>query len=196
LGVDGADRWKRALLLMASGAWIFWLSSCGGDRTTGVSEDDIQRAQAALEPFKAELQTALRESLRAGGPEGAIQVCRDKAPEIAASLSKDGVRIGRTSHRLRNPKNLSPRWVEPLIVEFLEKGNDRTFRAVRLADGAVGYVEPIYVQPMCLGCHGKEISPAVSEKLDAAYPHDNGRGFDAGDFRGVFWVKLAVPKRK
>jgi len=193
---DGVGAMRRAFFPAVIGIWFGVLSSCGGGGTTGVGEDDIQRAQAALEPFKAELQTALRESLRAAGPEGAIAVCRDKAPEIAAALGKDGIRIGRTSHRLRNPKNVSPRWVEPLIVEFLEKGNDRTFRAVRLPDGGIGYVEPIYVQPMCLACHGKEISPGVSEKLDAAYPHDNGRGFDAGDFRGVYWVKLSAPNRK
>jgi hypothetical protein len=186
----------RAALAAAVGIWILAAASCGRDGTTGVGEDDIQRAQAALEPFKTELQTALRESLRAGGPENAIEVCRDRAPEIAAARSTDGVRMGRTSHKLRNPKNVSPRWVEPIIVEFLEKGSDRTFRAVRLPDGAVGYVEPIYVQPMCLACHGKEISPAVSERLDADYPRDNGRGFGAGDFRGVFWVKLSAPKPK
>jgi hypothetical protein len=193
---NGVGAITRALLLVVMGIWVPVLFSCGGRGTTGVGEDDIRRAQAALEPFKAELQTALRESLRAAGPEGAIAVCRDRAPEIAASLSTNGVRMGRTSHRLRNPKNVSPRWVEPLIVEFLEKGNDRTFRAVRLPDGAVGYVEPIYVQPTCLACHGREISPAMSEKLEAAYPHDNGRGFAAGDFRGVFWVRLSAANRK
>jgi hypothetical protein len=193
---NGVAELRGVFLPALIGIWIGVLSSCAGGGTTGVSEDDIQRAQAALEPFKAELQTALRESLRAGGPENAIQVCRDRAPQIAASLSTEGVRIGRTSYRLRNPKNISPRWVEPLMVEFLEKGDDRTFRAVRLPDGGVGYVEPIYVQPMCLACHGKEISPAVSEKLDAAYPRDNGRGFNAGDFRGVFWVRLSATNRK
>jgi hypothetical protein len=183
-------------ILSIIGVCILALASCDRGGKKGVGEDDLQKAQAALEPFKMELQTALRESLRAGGPEAAINVCRDKAPEIAASLSKDGIRVGRTSHRLRNPRNVSPRWVEPFIVEFLEKGNDRTFRAVRLPDGGVGYVEPIYVQPMCLACHGKDVSPAVGEKLDSAYPHDNGRGFDAGDFRGVFWVRLSAPERK
>ena len=193
-GVFGSMmRWLPAV---AGGLCVLLIYSCGDDGAAGVGEDEIQRAQSVLEPFKVELQRALRESLRAGGPENAVEVCRDKAPEIAASLSTDGVRLGRTSHRLRNPKNVSPRWVEPLLVEFLEKGNDRTFRAVRLSDGAVGYVEPIYVQPMCLACHGREISPAVSEKLEAAYPHDNGRGFAAGDFRGVFWVRLSAPNRK
>jgi len=187
---------KRAFRLGLAGACVVAAASCGGDGATGVDEDDIQRAQSALEPFKLELQTALREGLREGGPEGAIEVCQGKAPQIAAALSTDGVKMGRTSHRLRNPKNVAPRWVEPLLVEFLEKADDRTFRARRLPDGSVGYVEPIYVQPMCLGCHGKEISPALAEKLDAVYPHDNGRGFDTGDFRGVFWVRLSAPKEK
>jgi hypothetical protein len=186
---------RRAVAMMIAGVCIGGIAACGGDGATGVSEDDIQRAQSVLEPFKTELQAALREGLREGGPEGAIEICRDKAPQIAAAVSPEGVKMGRTSHRLRNPKNAAPRWVQPLLVDYLEKGGDRTFRAVRLSDGSVGYVEPIYVQPMCLQCHGREISPAVSEKLGAAYPHDNGKGFDVGDFRGVYWVRVSPSKK-
>jgi hypothetical protein len=155
-----------------------------------VSSEDIRRAQAALQPFKEELQKALREGLR-GGPVNAIWVCRVKAPEIAAELSAAGVTMGRTSHRLRNPNNAPEPWMEPLLAEFLEKTGDRTYRAVRLPGGSVGYVEPIYVQPRCLTCHGKDIPPAVAERLKASYPRDHGKDFEAGDLRGLFWVKLS-----
>ena len=179
----------RAATLVAVLVLFVGLFSCGGDENR-VSREDIRRAQSALQPFKEELQTALREGLR-GGPVNAIWVCRVKAPEIVAQLSTPGVAMGRTSHRLRNPKNAAEPWMEPLLAEFLEKTGDRTYRAVRLSDGAVGYVEPIYVRPVCLTCHGKNIPPAVAERLRASYPQDHGRDFETGDLRGLFWVKLS-----
>jgi hypothetical protein len=174
-------------------ALVFTIASCGG-KERGVTNEDVRKAQAALQPFKLELQTTLREALREGGPERAIDVCGVRAEEIATALGTNGVSMGRTSYRLRNPRNAPEPWIEPLLEEFLEKGTDRTYRAVRLSDGSVGYVEPIHVQAICLPCHGKSISPSVAERLDAAYPQDNGRDFDVGDFRGLFWVKLSEPQ--
>ena len=147
-------------------------------------------AEKALQPFKEQLQNELREGLRAG-PVNAISVCRVKAPEIAARLSGSGVTMGRTSHRLRNVANAAAPWMEPLLAEFLEKPGDRTYRAVRLPDGSIGYVEPIYVRPVCLSCHGKNIAPPVAELLKTSYPQDHAKDFEAGDLRGLYWVKLS-----
>lgn len=179
----------RAATLAAVLVLFVGFLSCGGNENR-VSREDVRRAQSALQPFKERLQTALREGLR-GGPVNAIWVCRVKAPEIIAQLSTPGVTMGRTSHRLRNPSNAAEPWMQPLLGEFLEKTGDRTYRAVRLSDGAVGYVEPIYVQPVCLTCHGKDIPLAVAERLRASYPQDHGRDFEVGDLRGIFWVKLS-----
>jgi len=184
----------RGAALFAVLVVLLGLGACGR-KENRVSSEDIQRAQSALRPFKEELQTALREGLR-GGPANAIWVCRVKAPEIAARLSTAGVTMGRTSHRLRNPANAAEPWMEPLLGEFLEKTGDRTYRAVRLSDGAIGYVEPIYVRPVCLSCHGKNISSAVAERLKASYPQDHGKDFEAGELRGLFWVKLSAAAEK
>lgn len=61
-------------------------------------------------------------------------------------------------------------------------------RSVALADGRTGWVEPIRVGPMCLQCHGAAISEPVAAALDARYPEDQARGYEAGDLRGVFWI--------
>jgi hypothetical protein len=50
------------------------------------SERDLARGAEILQPFKQQLQGALREGM-ARGPADAIAACRMKAPEIAASLS-------------------------------------------------------------------------------------------------------------
>jgi hypothetical protein len=166
-----------------------------GVATAAQAGDETSRAAAVLKPFKQQLQQALREGL-AEGPVEAIGACRLRAPEIAASLSKDGVRVGRTSHKLRNPANASPSWVAPVLARYLaEPKGARTPSSVALPDGRSGYVEPIVTQPLCLTCHGESIAPALAARIRALYPEDRATGFREGDLRGVFWVELPARRR-
>lgn len=158
---------------------------------TTVHAQDTQLARGAelLAPFKKDLQQALKSGL-AEGPATAIQVCRVKAPAIAASLSGDGVRMGRTSHKLRNPDNTAPDWVSPILQTYLADPSSRAPRAVELDGNRRGYVEPITTQPLCLTCHGSQLAPDVAERIAELYPDDEATGFDAGDLRGVFWLEF------
>lgn len=149
----------------------------------------VEHAQQLLMPFKKQLKAALIEGL-ADGPDAAIDACKVKAPQIAAGLSTDGVVVGRTSHRLRNPANRSPDWVSPVLDHYLEAPASRDARVVELGDGRFGYVEPIALQPMCVMCHGKTLAPDVAERIAALYPDDEATGFDVGDLRGVFWLEF------
>ncbi len=133
------------------------------------------------------LMTALDE-----GPENAIRVCRMRAPEIAAELGTGGMRLGRTSHRLRNPANAPEPWMEPLLAAYMEEAAAREPRAVWLDESTVGYVEPIVLQPFCLSCHGPSVEPELLATIRSLYPEDRATGFHAGDLRGIFWVTLPV----
>jgi len=157
-----------------------------------VPDEAIARAQVTLAPFKAELMGALRAALDEGGPENALEVCRFRAPEIAAAAAGNGVVIGRTSHRLRNPANEAEPWMERFLSAYEADPADTTSRAVRLDATHVGYVEPIHVRPMCLPCHGSKIADPVRGALASLYPEDEATGFAAGDFRGVFWAKVEL----
>jgi hypothetical protein len=143
---------------------------------------------ARLAPFKRDLQQALKEGL-AQGPAQAIDACRVRAPEIAEARSRDGVRVGRTSHRLRNPANVGPHWVRPILEAYVDDPSDRAPRTVSLPDGREGYVEPIPVQPLCLTCHGENLAPEVASRIVELYPEDRAVGFHVGDLRGVFWIE-------
>lgn len=150
----------------------------------------VKDGQAALGPFKQALQGALKGGLEKG-PEAAIEVCGARAPELAREASKDGVRVGRTSEKLRSPANASPAWVTPLLAELAARGaKGGEGKAVALEGGRRGYVEAIAVQPLCLTCHGETIAPAVAERLRARYPEDRATGYREGDLRGVLWVEL------
>lgn len=167
------------------------LISLAGIAATGSGE--AGRGAELLRPFKERLQSALREGM-ARGPGEAIGACRLMAPEIAASLEKDGVRMGRTSHKLRNPGNTAPWWVGPVLQEYVEDPGGRTPRLMALPEGRSGYIEPIFAGSVCLACHGREIAPEIQQRLDELYPEDRAVGFEEGDFRGLFWVEYPTPK--
>lgn len=149
------------------------------------------RAKGAelLVPFKTNLKVALTEGM-ASGPVEAINACRVEAPEIAAELSVDGVVMGRSSHKLRNPDNATPEWLAPVLRGFADGSRDLAPIAMSIDNGRMGYAEPIMTQPMCLTCHGENLQPEIAELLSNNYPQDEATGFKAGDFRGVFWVEF------
>ena len=149
---------------------------------------DTATGTALLQPFKAEMKQALQAGL-AQGPVEAIDVCRVRAPDIAAALSREGVRVGRSSHRLRNPNNVAPDWADEILRQYLADESTRGPVAVRLADARIGHAEPIVVQPLCLVCHGEVLAPDLADAIASAYPEDRATGFKEGDLRGIFWVE-------
>ena len=169
---------------------IMILTQACGSGPEPVSQADMDRAQSTLVPFKEQLVDALMGTLQEGSPEEAIHICREKAPEIDAQLSVNGVHMGRTSHKTRNPDNAPEPWVEPLMAEYLANPTDTGPRAVYVDDTTLGYVEPIYVMSFCLSCHGSSVEPALLEQIQSVYPQDQATGFKADDLRGLFWVTL------
>lgn len=153
------------------------------------------RAEESRDLMFARLLAALEEAMAAPGAEGkpagpaaAIGVCKSQAPKIAQAVSREqGVMIGRTSDRLRNPSNVAPSWAAGLL-------SDRPVEAryVVNGDGSLGATLPIRLMPTCLACHGPadSIEPAVREALAAMYPKDQATGYAAGDLRGWFWVEV------
>lgn len=155
--------------------------------TQSAPEPEAEGA-ALLAPFKQDLKSALISGMESG-PVAAISACRTEAPLIASGLSIDGVVMGRSSHKLRNPENVAPEWAVPLLDGYVA-GRQSGPVAVELADDRFGYVEPIMVQPMCLNCHGAQLHTDIAATIDELYPDDQATGFNSGDFRGVFWVEF------
>lgn len=151
--------------------------------------DPVAKGASLLAPFKSELKAALMAGMEQG-PVAAIEACGIEAPRIASALSVDGVRVGRSSHRLRNPVNAAPAWVAPVLAAWAEDPSDLQPRGFMLDAGRMGYVEPILVQPLCLACHGHELPAEIADVITERYPDDAATGFGEGEFRGVFWVEF------
>lgn len=159
---------------------------------TTLTEPVRDRAAEVVTPFKQKLMATLGAALKES-PVHAIDVCQLEAPMIAAALNQDGIRIGRSSHRLRNPGNAPSPWQEAAITHYLNNPDDRAPQVYHLDNEHVGYAEPIIAMPMCLACHGSELSPEVQAALAEKYPQDQATGFADGELRGIFWVEMLQP---
>lgn len=155
----------------------------------------IQREHAIAakdEMFNA-LMNALSTALsRPEGPMGAIGVCKQEAPRIAQTVSRESsVMIGRTSARKRNPMNGVPTWASGVVERDQAKS-----AMYANADGSFAIALPIVLADNCLMCHGDPalMDPALKEVIARAYPKDQATGFASGDLRGWFWVEVPPVK--
>jgi len=145
-------------------------------------------AEAVL-PFKNSLKQALVAGIE-GGPIEAISACRVEAPKLAEAASTGAIKVGRTSSKLRNPNNAPKLWMQPFLDVYETDPESREPGIVVIDEKTVGYVEPIFVQPLCITCHGVELAPDLQSKLKELYPEDQATGYVPGDVRGVFWAEL------
>lgn len=157
----------------------------------------IQASRAAIQQFAGMLKGELQAAMKAGGPTQAISVCQERAPEIAASISKEkGWDVGRTSLKLRNPANRPDAWELAVLEKFEQrKAAGEPVKTIDYSEVVevngqkqFRYMKAIPTQAPCLNCHGTDLKPAVVEKLDAFYPQDKARGFSEGDIRGAFTI--------
>jgi hypothetical protein len=159
---------------------------------------DVSAKSAALaDRFQADLQGQLQAAMKAGGPVGAIGVCQQAAPAIAASLSEEsGAEVRRIALKARNPaaapdgdlrQRLEQLAATPLtadgkpVVTQWSSGSGTGARAHYMR------AIPMKEQP-CAACHGTAIAPEVKAKLAELYPADKATGFKPGDLRGAILV--------
>lgn len=159
--------------------------------------DDARSVAMSIPP---RLLTVLEEEIKKGGPEGAIGVCREKAPKMAREASeKTGWAIRRVSLKNRNPKAVPDAWEQAVLADFdkraaagekptsLEKGEvvmDGDKRMYR-------YMKALPTQDLCLQCHGTSdrIGPAVKARLGELYPDDKAVGYHSAEIRGAITLK-------
>ncbi|KAF0100671.1 MAG: cytochrome c family protein [bacterium] len=166
------------------------------EKVAGLNEDARKTAGGLIQTLGGELKTALT----AGGPGGAIGVCKEKAPQIAAeAMQKTGFQIKRVSPKNRNPKGVPDAWETQAQADLEkrlaagEKPETLDMHAVvDTPDGKVfRYAKALVTQPVCLLCHGNPDSmPAeVKSALAIQYPADKATGYTAGQVRGVLSIR-------
>ncbi len=153
-------------------------------------QDAKTLAIQAKDALFSRLSGRLTEVMESGGPLAAIAVCSQEAAEIAETVGTEhGVKIGRTSLKLRNQSNQPPQWA----ARLLDASNSEP-KFVQLPDGHTGALLPIMLQSKCVLCHGPQdqIAEPIRDQLDRLYPNDAATGFQEGDLRGWFWVDVPL----
>lgn len=158
-------------------------------------------SKAVVKEFFDQLKGELGKSMKAGGPVATIDVCNKTAPNIAKALSeKHGMKVARTSLKTRNSANAPDAWEEAVLKKFEErlaageKAEDMAVGEIVEADGkkSFRFMKAIGMPPAdkmpCLKCHGENIDPKITAKLDELYPNDQARGYKAGQIRGAFTI--------
>ena len=172
---------------------------------SAMADDLTVAARATASDLILRLGAVLKKEMGAGGPDSAITVCRDIAPDYAGELSRrTGARVSRVSLKTRNPLLGQPdAWEQQVLAEFDQQaaqGNKpETLERSEVVTEPQGrffrYMKAIPVQPLCLACHGAtdSIPDAVKVRLAADYPHDRATGYAVGQIRGAVSIKQSAP---
>ncbi len=140
----------------------------------------VYRSERAIRAAACEAERRFGE----GDPDSNAAACEDAKPV-------PGVRVGRTSARLRNPENAPPPWARSYVAETDgRKASEVAAAAFDLGD-RVGLLRPIEVRRRCLGCHARaeDLPEDTREWLRRAYPRDRALGYSLGDLRGFWWAE-------
>jgi hypothetical protein len=158
-------------------------------------EAALERADAAASELGRTLKVRLTAAMAEGGPSMAMAVCADEAQALTAQVGeRTGAAVGRSSLRLRNPRNEGPDWVRA----WLEAQGDRPAAQAqplrRVQGGRAQVVRPIGTEGMCVTCHGsaEAVPDEVRTVLDERYPDDRATGFREGDLRGALWAEVPL----
>jgi hypothetical protein len=119
-----------------------------------------------------------------GDPDGNAARCEGAAPVA-------GVEVGRTSARLRNPRNAPPAWARAYLAATDGRKAARVPAVAFDLGDRVGLLRPIEIRSRCLHCHApaRELSEETRAWLAHAYPEDRALGYALGDLRGFWWAE-------
>lgn len=164
-----------------------------------ITAEAFRQGKMAAEAMQARLFAKLQNAMKEGGIPAAIEYCSLQAlPSTDSLASEYGLGIRRTSLRLRNPAN-KPDELERQLLEAYQYNKENQLpleeNVQRIGETHFLYTQPILIhQPLCLSCHGKageEIAAESLQLLDSLYPNDRARGYQMGDFRGIWSIRLS-----
>lgn len=129
----------------------------------------------------------------------AVAFCSSQASEITKEASQTfpkGVRVYRTSTKVRNPNN-KPDATDLEVLNFLEKEiEEKSFKkkpiVKKLENNTTRVYVPLLVEKVCTKCHGNthKINPEINKIINTQYPQDKAINYKEGDLRGVIVAEM------
>lgn len=162
----------------------------------------LAEARGIASAMPPKLLQVLTDEITKGGPESAIDVCSQQAPQMARAASQQtGWNIRRVSLRQRNAAAAPDAWERAALEDFdrraaagespstLEKAETLTLGERK----EWRYLKALPTGPLCLQCHGPgdALSAPVRARLHERYPADQATGYAAGQLRGAISLRKA-----
>lgn len=148
--------------------------------------------------FVDQLRPQLVLAIRYGGPSNAVEVCAQKAPQIAKEISAEtGWDVRRVSLKNRNENAVPDEW-ERSILETFERAqatgaSEDELVASILLKNEFRMMKAQVLQPLCATCHGTSIDEQTVEVLKQYYPNDLAIGYEQGQVRGAISIRKTLP---
>ena len=149
-------------------------------------------AITVVKQFGGTLKPQLKKALTQGGVKEAIEVCSVKAPEIAKDLTLTTPwHVKRVSLKARNNNNAIPdAWEKSVLEEFDQRQQQgesvKIMAKAEVINGEFRFMKAQGTAPLCLTCHGSELSVDTKAALNKYYPKDQAVGYSLGQVRGAF----------
>jgi len=179
------------------------MNFCTGDSSKANLVDDaewIKRGDSVVKKAFDTLRITLTEAIATKGVAGAVQLCNTEALRLTAIYSGRSVRIKRISEKIRNAANTPDSLEKSFLTSYnaLIASNAKP-KVFREENGTIHYFKPIFIQALCLNCHGnpgQQIQTEAWQKIKELYPNDQATGYADSSFRGLWHVSFLTDKNK
>lgn len=153
-------------------------------------EKGISIAKNSGKTLKGKLQAAVKK----GGLDSGIETCNKIAQKLMDSLSiVHGANIKRTSLKLRNLDDKPNQDELAVLVDFQKRheNGEKLKPVVKKIGGFTHFYAPIYVDDICLNCHGvigEKLKPSIQSHIKELYPKDEAISYKKGDLRAIWSI--------
>lgn len=177
---------------------IFSTTTFYGLITTAHAEPQfVLEARQVTTQYQDELKTALLSAIESGGPKKGVEVCKERAINIAQEVSEEsGWQVSRVSLKARNTKNQPSEHEREILEQFeMSVADGKSTQAMEWWQSKSEqqiYMKAITTGGLCLTCHGENVDPELKEVILNNYPRDTATGFKLGDIRGAFVLKRST----
>ena len=176
--------------------FLFFLFT-GCERNQGTTQDDekfiVETGRKVSGALMESLSAQLKAALQAGGPVSAMQACQQVAPlsTVAIRNQYDVIMVCRTALKVRNPGN-TPDEIDRKVLQKYTGSEESQSEHVEWMDGSARYYRPLFIQEVCLTCHGEpsEFPADLRNAINMLYPEDEATGYGLREFRGLIRVDI------
>ena len=170
----------------------------GCERNQRTTQDDekfiIETGHKVSRALMESLSTQLKAALQAGGPVSAMQACQQVAPlsTVAIRDQYDVIMVRRTALKVRNPGNAPDEIDRKVLQKYAGSKESQSEQVEWIDDGTARYYRPLFIQEVCLTCHGEpsEFPADLKNAIGMLYPEDAATGYGLGEFRGLIRVDV------